>query len=300
MTCENGEKITAESFKRSIERTILGGLKFGPPPVLNKLVGYGQFIEKRDSLAGITANGNILSFEFNTPMRDGVVQTLSLAPYGYICEENMKSDGSWRDKYKFISSGPYRVSELVVGKSYTMESRPEWQKLAHPNSPQKITVVDVVPTNESAAKHLIIDFFRDPKQLPAKLIQFKLVPEYLSGILFGNLHKGFFGAKNNRLFFRSLIEKNRDAIEPAKYLPFIRANSFFALGPQNLLHETGTNISERGLHQPTDALIIEGVEPPEESSRYMAWTVFEEKGSKVNKVFRCRKQAEEQNWKNSE
>ena len=92
--CENGEPITPESLKRSIMKSIRFMNKSGEVPVLSRLVGFKEFLDGNSSLPGISSHGNFIDFEFTRPMRDGVLQILSFAQFGYICSENRMALGS--------------------------------------------------------------------------------------------------------------------------------------------------------------------------------------------------------------
>ena len=275
MTCENGEKITASSFKKSLERSILASSKTGEPPVLKKLKGYSNFRTDKKDLAGIVVEDNKLSFVFDVPLRDGLVQTLSFAPYGYICEDNLNKDGTWKDKSKFISSGPYRISDIQIGSKYQLSLRPEWEMLAKPNAPRKINIHHEIPTNASPSENIIIDSYYQLPNTPEFVSKYKLVPEYLLSVLLGNLEKGYFSKKENRIAFKSLISKNREALLPETFGNQIRGDSFYAIGTKS--HKKYSKEEIKGtinITPPTYTLVIEGVEPEEKSFKYPAWKVL--------------------------
>jgi hypothetical protein len=282
MTCENGERITTESFKRSIERSILAGLVNGEPPVLNKLVGYREFVKERNSLLGIQAIGNILAFDFTSPVRDGVVQTLSYAPYGYICADNMNPDGKWKDPYKFISSGPYKVAEIQKGKLYVLEMRHEWEGISHPKSPRKIRITDIIPHSLAESSHFILDFYEAPKNTPKSVQVYKLVPEYLVAVFFGNLETGFFGRKENREKFKRLMERNRDLMPLSFFGYQTRADSFFAVASTKNLPIISATMSDFKYEMQERPLIIEGTEPPETSARITGWKILKKSLEEAN------------------
>lgn len=118
--CENGESITSASFVKSLERSLYIMSKHGHTPVLKNLIGYHQFISENDKnifnltpLNGLKIIDDEIVFTFNKPIRDGLLQILSFAPYGYICADNLNPDGSWKNNKNFISSGPYKLKQYM-------------------------------------------------------------------------------------------------------------------------------------------------------------------------------------------
>ncbi len=132
--CENGEAITPVSFKRSIERSIKR-LSSYPIPILSTLVGYRKFLDGSKTIDGITSTTSTISFKFGTSVRSGLIQVLSFTPFGYICDENLNPNGTWKDKTKFISSGPYKVKEVQIGERYVIEKNPLWPNAFSDQSP---------------------------------------------------------------------------------------------------------------------------------------------------------------------
>lgn len=268
-TCENGELITAESFRQSLERSILSVAKKGAPPILPRLTGYKEFLKTGKNLAGLSVDGNALSFHFDKPQKGGLVEVLSFAPYGYICKDNLNSDGSWKDKTKFISSGPYGVAEINPGKKYVLKLREEWIKDAKPAAPRTVTIVHEIPA-DAAAKNIIVDSLFPISNMPKGLTQYKLVPEYLNAILLGNLEKGFFANLSNRIAFKKIIEKYRNEL-PETFGVHYKANTFYADSKAIYSRPTGENTV---LTKHNEPLIIEGKEPLPESFKYESWQVL--------------------------
>ena len=146
--CENGELINPESFKHSLERNIKSlGLKSNLP-VFDKLIGYESFLSGEQNLEGISTNDQSIIFKFIQPIRSGIVQILSFAPFGYISKENLNPDGSWKDNKKFISSGAYKVKELTIGSKYVLEKRTDWT-LDLEKSPKIVQIIHELPSENS-------------------------------------------------------------------------------------------------------------------------------------------------------
>lgn len=275
MVCENGEEITATSFKKSIERSILASSKTGEPPVLKKLQGFSDFIKNKKQLSGIVAVENKLSFIFDVPLKDGLVQTLSFAPYGYICKDNLNSDGTWKSKDKFISSGPYKISNITIGKYYELELRSEWFKFANQRAPKKVKIQHEIPSGITTDTNFIIDSYYPQPNTPKFMSKYKLVPEYLLSILFGNFKKGFFSKLENRKAFKKIVSKNRDSLLPETFGNQIRGDSFYAIGTksfQQYSHNNSDYELDKSFLDPP--LIIEGSEPEEQSFKSPAWKVL--------------------------
>lgn len=257
--CENGEEITAQSFKRSLERILLVESRKGGSPIFERLKGYKDFIKSGDSLPGIIADGNILRFEFETPVRNGLVQILSFAPYGYICSENFNPDGTWRDSTKFISSGPYRVKS-ITGHECVLEQRADWKGDFAPSSPKTVWFSLKVPENVGKIKNVILDSRKEAELAPSELEPYKLIPEYLSAIVFGNFSKGPLRDKNFRIQLKSAIERHRAAL-PRFWGLHHRSEGFYP----SQHSEVNITASEPSVKKISTSalpeLVIEGIEP---------------------------------------
>lgn len=269
--CENGEKITAGGFKRSITNSIRYAFNQGGAPVFNKLVGFEEFINgNKKEIEGIRVNGSVISFLFTEPTRSGPLQLLSFAPYGYICEENVNADFSWKDNTKFISSGPYRVKKFELGKETILVKRPEWPDFAE-NSPERINITHVQPQqSENISKPTIADSFIDLDNLPNDLKAYKLVPEYLLTIILGTLPGSFFSKIENRMALKWAIQKVRDDIKTPRY--GLEPSSFFY--PSQQKAKSLVEPSLDSLSVPSEPLLIEGVEPLPGKPRHYAYHIL--------------------------
>lgn len=268
--CENGEKITANSFKKSLERTIKILAKNGPMPVFNKLIGYEDFLKNDTDLLGIQVENEAIEFSFNEPVKTGLIEMLSYAPFGYICEDNFDSKGQWKDNKKFISSGAYRVKELEIGVKYILEKRADWP-IKNEKSPQIVNISHNLSDVQNSKLPGIIDTFTILDPIPDGFIQYSLVPEYLSVILLGNLKTGFFSEIKNRNLLRNTIEKNR-TIMPNQWRNLVQGSELFPGGPS--LNENTEELSVNTINHPQSPLIIEGKEPNPDTAKWFSWQIL--------------------------
>ena len=223
--CENGEAITAKSFRKSILRSLKTMSKNSDFPVFSRLSGYSEFKAGGD-LRGLQSSGSELIFSFDQPIRSGLLQLLSFAPFGYICGDNLNPDGSWKDDHKFVSSGPYRVESMEVGKAYVLVRNPKWGGVYQPSAPTKIRFTHDVPHRVEKDSHWVIDSFSPVAPLPGEFLDYRLVPEYINPILLGNLKSGYFSHPENRKRFRVLLEKYRGQL-PERWDGHTRSVTFY-------------------------------------------------------------------------
>jgi hypothetical protein len=271
--CENGEVINALNFKKSLEKSIFTLGKKGNLPVFSKLVGFQKFLSNFEiGLEGINVHNNSLTFNFEEPVRSGLIQLLSFAPFGYICSENLKPDGTWKDNQKFISSGAYKVKEAIIGKKYVIEKREEWP-IKKENSPKLIHLSHDLADTENPNLPAIIDSFTNVELIPEGYEHFPLVPEYLNVILLGNLKKGFFSDRNNRLALREAIDINR-SLSPQKWQNHIQTKTFYPTANDNNSNSDSKSTKLTSFVQ-ADDLIIEGKPPQINTARWLSWQILE-------------------------
>lgn len=276
--CENGELITPESFRKSLIRSFKIAAKKGDVPVFSKLIGFRDLVLGNDKdFKGITTTSDIISFHFSQPTRSGPLQLLSFAPFGYICEDNYNPDMTWKDKSKFISSGAYKVDNIVIGKEYVLVKRKEWPSFTK-NSPDKILITHDIPKDENEVNsNTIIDSFTPLKVIPSKLKNYNLVPEYLCAILLGNMKdNGFFSIHENRRALDQAIQLTR------KNYPNNQSNfsySSFFYPSQRRIKPTHPQAQ---VNLPIKPLIIEGKIPPVDSPKYFAFKILIDAFDKLN------------------
>lgn len=126
LQCENGEKITAQGFAKSLSKSIRLYSQWNEHPIFKHLIGYNGLLKnKQTNFDGIKAEGNSLIFTFSKVIRGGFLEHLTMAPFGYICDANYDGD-KWRDSTKIISSGPYTLDPIVLQENYTLRRREDW------------------------------------------------------------------------------------------------------------------------------------------------------------------------------
>jgi hypothetical protein len=267
LSAENGEPITPRSFKQSLERVlrILGGS--GPFPVLSNLIGYAEFIAGANNLAGILANEKSITFCFRKPVRDGLVQVLSFAPFGYIAAENFNPDGTWKDDFHFISSGPYRFANIASETEFLLDRQRHWTLPFAPTAPERIRFLSSMPKTMDLSQAWIVDAFTSEFSPPEWLQKFSLTPEYLNAILLGNLSTGYFADLRIRQGFKSLVNKFIRHL-PESWGAHIRCESFYPR-PQQALPDVRFNFP-----MPTQPLLIEGEDPKKTDPRSIVWSVL--------------------------
>ncbi|MBX3022685.1 MAG: hypothetical protein KF799_13515 [Bdellovibrionales bacterium] len=271
LVAENGEAITAQSFKASIERSLRFLSRSGPFPVFMNLRGYSEFVKGDSKALGLRAEGDLLTFEFDQPVRDGLLQVLSFAPFGYISADNLNADGSWKDNSKFISSGPYRVSEIKIGERYVLNRRLNWAGEFIKGAPETLEFTHTIPQSVGDMDLWIIDAFTSSVAVPAPLDRYPLVPEYINPILLGNLKKGYFANRNVRVKLKALIAKHREQLPPS-WGAHTRSEHFYP----NQADSTSvpSELTAGAFPKPKDALLIEGKEPSGETPSAYAWQVL--------------------------
>lgn len=271
--CDNGEEITPVSFKKSMELSVKFMAKTDNVPIFSKLVGYKEFIEGyAESIAGIETENNLLRFRFTEPTRSGVIQSLSFAPFGYICSENRNSDGSWKNNQKFISSGPYRIVQHRPHQKHVLELRQNWTE-ANTNSPKRINFYFSVDAIENPSLPTIVDSFTPVNRLPKHLEKYKLVPEFINPIILGPASAGkFFSKKENRLVFKKAIEIEKAKL-PAEIENHTKSDFYYPNQPPKI--QVHDDISDFEFVKPKYPLIIQGKLPQKGDRKYMNWVVLE-------------------------
>lgn len=259
--CENGEEITPKSFKSSLERSLRILAKKGGVPVFSKLLGYETFLHSNTEIQGLVASSHSLEFNFSSPVRSGLIQFLSFAPYGYICSENLTATGEWKNKEKFISSGPYRVKEIIIGEKYVLEKRQEWKDHKKP-SPEIVNIIHKIPVHGTTNTPVIVDSYAALDVIPAGLTKYSLVPEYLNAVLLGNFKTGFFSDSTNRRMLRDSIERNKK-IFPTEWKNHSQSSTFFSSQKKTPGAIQTLDSKER---IPPAPLVIGGKEPTPETA----------------------------------
>lgn len=278
LKCENGEIINAESFKRSIEKSLYIFEKKGGVPILTSLVGYKNFIDKNKEIknisslfpiAGIVSEGDYLKFKFDKKIKSGFLQILSFSPFGYICADNFDSEGNWKDNLKFISSGPYKLSSIKEGIEYQLVRNPNWTDYSS-DAPDRI-IVSHDDSRISIDQPVIIDAFTNEYKND-RLMSYRLVPEYINSVLIGNIESGYFKDQATRIIFKKEFDIESEKLLPLNFGVNTRSKTFYP--NQQVSKREVNDISDVHLKIPLNGLLIEGDIPIEGTSRWHSWVVL--------------------------
>lgn len=266
----NGEIISGQTFKLSLERTIRYLARKQTVPVLSKLKGFDEFVAGGNDLLGITATQNSLTLQFSEPLRDGVLQVLSFAPFGYISKDNLKEDGSWKDNKAFISSGPYEVESIDIGKKYVLRKRRGWNRKFAKGAPDTIVFTHALPASIDPRDAWIFDSATTSAEAPPELDNFDLVPEYMAAIVLSGKPNGFFSDIRNRNWIKQLVNIQK-AKDTWSWGNRTRSHYFY---PNQSAGTTATAEQNYSSSPPLEPLIIEGSIPPVGSSRALTWEIL--------------------------
>lgn len=200
LECEDGEKITPSSFKKSIERTLYSQAQNNPVPIFEKLEGFESF-KKGGELKGIVSDDDnfTLQFSFTHEMTSGVLEYLAMSPFGYICSSNFDNNGKWKDESRIISSGGYSLELNSGSNSFELFKRKNWP-LNPDNAPDRIfgtSNADHVKDWESA----IIINYEIPEEYKKSVEILKGFPMSLMAITLHSSGTGFFSQNLARKIF---------------------------------------------------------------------------------------------------
>ena len=271
LSCENGEVITPSGFKKSIELSIRKNSKSSPVPVLSKLEGVGQFLSGRSSeVSGISVDGNQLVFRFTNSIRNGLVQVLSFAAFGYICSENRDQDtGEWIDDTRFISSGPYRVENNERG--YTLFLRDGWSVDSN-NIPSKIKISFLAPNEKPPEVNVpfIYASFTVPSFELDRMTRVPLVPSYLDYVALSP--RGFFSNLDNRRVLYKAISDLRDKKDDQSESTRVAKTFYF----NQKTEQVDLDTTQVKFVPPEEPMLLLGAEPTIGQRAYPAWMMTKE------------------------
>lgn len=212
--CDDGTEITPSSFKKSFMGSLVRYASKKNPPVFDKLVGWDIFLKEGNaSSLGITSDEHSIVFEFETPVKGGLLELLGMPYFGYICEKNF-SEGVWESKGKIISSGPYRIKEWNEGQNPVLEKRSNWFNFAK-NSPDIVHIENVGSLEDIPAYPRKTIFDSLPKQediLPQGYTQIHEIPTTFLPIVLVPHPKSIFSSDEARFEMQRLLFLNKPLI----------------------------------------------------------------------------------------
>ncbi|MDZ4662393.1 MAG: ABC transporter substrate-binding protein [Pseudomonadota bacterium] len=260
--CENGELITADGMRKSLIRSLKWLSKDQEQPVFNKLKGYREFRKTGDgNVLGISSRENKLIFEFTEKFRSGFLEYLTMAPFGFICEDNYNGD-AWKDKTRFISSGPYRLVEFEPGSHYTLEKRKDWP-LNPDYTPDRVKIrngtVDDLKDNSTS---FILETSDKPKVIPKGFTMVRQMPGTLMTLSISTGKNRIFDDLDLRRIFSNKVKekfKDRDlsdfSFNAADFFYFNQVSELAALPtPSKAIKKPGNVIKIRSVPKPVDSM----------------------------------------------
>jgi peptide/nickel transport system substrate-binding protein len=114
----NGERVTAASYARSLERILSPRMKaFGAASLASQIIGGEEFASgKAGRLRGVVARGNRLMIRLTKPYSDFLAQTAGLCPV----PANLPLDPEGV-RAPLPGSGPYFVAQFIPGRIAVLE-----------------------------------------------------------------------------------------------------------------------------------------------------------------------------------
>lgn len=114
LSCEDGEIISAESFRKSL----LGSLsRFSAEDIKETPFRH---------LSGISAHEDDLTLNFSENVGKALLEYLAMSPFAYLCAANFEGK-EWKSREHFVSSGPYRIAKFDPKANLcVLELRKKW------------------------------------------------------------------------------------------------------------------------------------------------------------------------------
>lgn len=125
LVCEDGTKITAESFAQRITFSLKQYSKTSKVIDFELIDGWDDFVSgQAPALSGISFSDDELIFKL-TAKPENFIGHLRLPYFGFWCESNFDSSGNFKDEQKIVSSAGYKLihSERNLA---VIEARKEW------------------------------------------------------------------------------------------------------------------------------------------------------------------------------
>lgn len=210
LACEDGEKITPESFKLSLERSLRA---FNPQDLSQ--TPFQQ-------LDRFETTGDSIVLKFKQPMGKAVLEYLAMTPFSYLCSANFDGD-RWRSRERFISAGPYRVSEFGP-RACVLELRPEWS-LAPAGAAKRVRIARDEDPNWPATARLQMSYAQ-PRNVPSTDRLVFEVPRALISVRLGIEKDQYFADRAHRRALKGVLDEVADKTE-IPFENYHRAHSFF-------------------------------------------------------------------------
>jgi hypothetical protein len=241
--CEDGTPIDADSFKRSLSRTLRRNLKQHDVPAFNQLVGWDDFKKGASSVpSGIKAlSSEHLQLKFASRPH-GLLEFLGMPQFGLHCDANFDGD-DFRKNGSFISSGAYKLLRVDSGGTAIMEKRANWIS-ANPAAPTKLKLEMMGWDAARAldAKRTIILHGKPNDGTIDGFTKVKGAPIFLSPLVLTHKRDGIFrDVAARRLFMKWL--RYLQQLTPHKTTSAIHGKDFymsFGKAPQTFVPESSS------------------------------------------------------------
>lgn len=233
LTCENGQPIDAASFKRSLERNFRL-YATNPIPVFQDLVGWSEFF-KGGSLSGLEASPTTVAFNFTHPVKTGVLEFLSMAYYGFYCDQDYDEHGRWKDPKRVTSSGAYSLAEIEPdGTSVRLRKRDGWFSLDPLAPPEvRITQKSFEHAYEDTGVPRIIFGYPGDSTNPKDLVEVPSIPDILIALVLSPTLQNLFHDPANRKVFHARFRRVQAQMPPADPTDLV-GNYFYPAAPSEL------------------------------------------------------------------
>lgn len=220
LICEDGSKITAESFVKKITNSLRQYSQKKKVADFEFLKGWDDFIaEKTTTIAGLSSKENSVLFEFLHPS-DDLLNFLRMPYFGYWCDNTNTPN-------KILSSASYQIYKFEQPNSLVVKKRNNWfaNDLKGPEFVEfKISEVTEAITN----KNPTIIQINDSTDLDINSFNvLKTPPFWHMAFVLGGKASGVFQNKRNRLAFQhhfNQIAKDLDFFNSSSIFPLIENN----------------------------------------------------------------------------
>lgn len=242
LTCEDGEKIDAEGYIESFNKSAKIYAANGTTILLDNIVGWEDFKSGKSSqIAGLTrSKDGSITFNFKK-FDSGTVHYLAMPYFAYYCRSNFDKDGNWQDKRKIVSSSAYRITDISnFTVSFTL--RNDWFT-THPKSVKTVKYELMDPNDIGALKpSKTIIFANNKRKIPKSPAGYRSIsgmPTYLASVVLSPQMDNIFKNSENRCIFKTKIKEIKRRLED-KENDLLLTDSVFLANPNKTHHKTCT------------------------------------------------------------
>ncbi len=228
LTCESGERITAESYAGILTGSLRKYAEQGRLLEFEKLLEAEKLKEKSSSsISGISFKGNQLIFKFRQ-RPEHLFERLSDPYFGYLCEGNFKDDRvSWASERSVVSSGTYKVLDVISDEEIVLVYRngsnapePDFKKV-------KFKIVPSIDQIGTPGGHFVAQLNeRLPERDDVRVI--RGTPTFTVNVSLPIWNKSIFQSADARKYFFFLLYNLKQKFRYSD-ASSVSANSFFPL-----------------------------------------------------------------------